>query len=148
MISCGFGIVFEFVLVFVEQFYGVDSVFVVFGLMVFLLDDGFDFSVLKFNDQEWLVFEVFEVLVLVVNGLEEMEVVIIVDVLWRVGVKVVVVFVESDIIIKVFCSVQFVVDIFFFEVCDIKFDLVVLFGGMFGVDCFKLLDDLMKILKE
>lgn len=74
-----------------------------------------------------------------------MEVVIIVDILWRVGVKVVVVFVEFEVIIKVVCNVQFVVDIFIFEVVNMKFDLVVLFGGMFGVDCFQKLKEFMRI---
>lgn len=146
--SRGPGTAFEFALALVEQLYGADSVPAVSGPMVLPLDDGSDSSALKFNDQEWSVPEVPEVLVPVANGSEEMEVVIIVDVLRRAGAKVVVASVESDTTIKASRSVQLVADTLLSEVRDTKFDLVVLPGGMPGADRLKSSDDLTKILKE
>ncbi|XP_024383403.1 protein DJ-1 homolog B isoform X2 [Physcomitrium patens] len=142
------GTAFEFALALVEQLYGPENLPTVSGPMVLPPDDGTDARALKFNDQEWSTSSTPQVLVPIVNGSEETEVVIIVDILRRAGAKVVVASVESEATIKAARNVQLVADTLISEVANTKFDLVVLPGGMPGADRLQKSKELMRILQE
>lgn len=78
------------------------------------------------------------VLVCFVFGSEEIEVVIIIDLLVCGGIKVIIVSVVSDgnLVIICLCGVKLLVDVLLVEVVDGEYDVIVLFGGIKGVECF------------
>ncbi|KAG0583992.1 hypothetical protein KC19_3G178100 [Ceratodon purpureus] len=147
--SRGPGTAFDFALALVEQLYGAEKVPSVAGPMVLPPEDGTDCRAVKFNDEEWSTMSSTPtVLVPIANDSEEMEVVIIVDVLRRAGVKVVVASVELEKTIIASRSVQLIADVLISEVMDTQFDLVLLPGGMPGADRLKKSAELCKILNE
>lgn len=78
------------------------------------------------------------VLVCFVFGSEEIEVVIIIDLLVCGGIKVIIVSVVSDgnLVIICLCGVKLLADALLVEVVDGEYDVIVLFGGIKGVECF------------
>lgn len=78
------------------------------------------------------------VLVCFVSGSEEIEVVIMIDFLVCGGIKVIIVSVVSDgnLVIICLCGVKLLVDVFLVEVVDGEYDVIVLSGGIKGVECF------------
>lgn len=79
------------------------------------------------------------VLVCFVFGSEEIEVVIIIDLLVRGGIKVIIVSVVSDGNLAIICSrgVKLLADASLVEVVDGEYDVIVLFGGIKGAECFR-----------
>ncbi|XP_010943090.2 protein DJ-1 homolog C isoform X1 [Elaeis guineensis] len=138
---------FEFALSLVEQLFG-STVSEDIGGKLLIQTDGSHQRKEEFNKVEWSFDHEPQVLVPIANGSEEMEVVILVDILRRAKMDVVVASVEKSMQIVASQSTKIVADKSIADASETTYDLIVLPGGIAGVEHLHKSRILKKLLKE
>ncbi|CAM8994135.1 hypothetical protein QQ045_007046 [Rhodiola kirilowii] len=145
--SRGPGTAFLFAVSLVEQMFG-ESVAKEVGnsLLMHITDDTS--RAVEFNKADWSTDHPPKVLVPVANGLEEIEVVTIVDILRRAKVEVIVASVEKSIKVSASQGTKIIADRLIVDVSESTYDLIILPGGVAGADRLHGSKILKKLLKE
>ncbi|XP_042479331.1 protein DJ-1 homolog B [Macadamia integrifolia] len=147
--SRGPGTSMEFSLVLVEQLYGKEKADEVSGAMVMRSNHGDEYDkITELNPVEWKFDSAPQILVPIANGTEEMEATMTIDILRRVGAKVVVASVEEKLEILASRKVKLVADMLLEEAAKLSYDLIVLPGGLGGAEAFASSEKLVNLLKR
>ncbi|XP_026656841.1 protein DJ-1 homolog C isoform X2 [Phoenix dactylifera] len=138
---------FEFVQSLVDQLFG-STVSEDIGEKLLMQADGGHQRKEEFNKVEWSFNREPRVLVPIANGSEEMEVVILVDILRRAKMDVVVASIEKSMPIVGSQSTKIVADKTLADASESTYDLIILPGGIAGVERLHKSRMLKKLLKE
>ncbi|PIA46263.1 hypothetical protein AQUCO_01500051v1 [Aquilegia coerulea] len=145
--SRGPGTAFLFVLSLVEQLFG-ESVAVELGGTLLMCADGNHPRKEEFNNVEWSLDHIPNVLIPVANGSEEIEVVTIVDILRRAKMNVIVASVEKSMQIVAARDTNIMADQSIDNAAASLYDLIILPGGVAGGERLHKSKVLKKLLKE
>ncbi|KAL4581192.1 hypothetical protein LXL04_017402 [Taraxacum kok-saghyz] len=145
--SRGPGTCFQFSVSLVEQLFGENASM---EMEKFLLMDNADEVSRKqeFNEVDWSVDHTPRVLIPIANGSEDIEVVTVVDILRRAKLDVTVVSLEKTLRVCGSHGIKIVADELIKNVADSIFDIIILPGGINGIDRLQKSKFLKKLLKE
>ncbi|XP_024960770.1 protein DJ-1 homolog C [Cynara cardunculus var. scolymus] len=145
--SRGPGTCFQFSVSLVEQLFG-ESASMEMGKLL-LMDTADDLSRKEeFNKVEWAVDHTPRVLIPIANGSEDIEVVTVVDILRRAKLDVTLASVERSLPVLGSHGIKIVADTLLKNAADSIFDLIILPGGVSGVERLQKSKILKKLLKE
>ncbi|CAH1444925.1 unnamed protein product [Lactuca virosa] len=145
--SRGPGTCFQFSVSLVEQLFGENASMEIGKLL--LMDTADEVSRKEeFNEVDWTVDHTPRVLIPIANGSEDIEVVTVVDILRRAKLDVTVASLEKTLTVCGSHGIKTVADNLIKNVADSIFDLIILPGGIHGVDRLQKSKLLKKLLKE
>ncbi|WOL08268.1 hypothetical protein Cni_G17021 [Canna indica] len=138
----------EYSLALVEKLYGKDKADEVAGQLVMHPHQGAEIVMTELNSTTWKFDSTPQILVPIANGSEEMEAIIIVDILRWAEANVIVASVEDKLEITASRKVKLVADMLLDEAIKLKYDLILLPGGLTGAQTFSSSEKLINLLRE
>ncbi|KAJ3677020.1 hypothetical protein LUZ60_002744 [Juncus effusus] len=138
---------FDFVLSFVEQLFGLNIAQEISTSLLMQLS-GVNGRIKEFDEINWSLDHIPQVLVPVANGCEEMEIVILVDILRRARIDVIIASVEKKNQILGSQKIKIIADKSISEASGSNYDLIILPGGIEGTERLSKSRVLKKLLKE
>ncbi|KAL5989627.1 Protein DJ-1 B [Asimina triloba] len=146
--SRGPGTAMEYSLVLVEQLFGKEKADEVAGAMVTRPKHGVEYTMTELNSVDWKCDNSPHILVPIASGTEEMEAVMIIDVLRRAKANVTVASIEDKFEIEASRKVKLVADMLLEAAEKLRYDLIVLPGGLGGAQAFSSSEKLVNLLKK